>query len=97
MTYREVVLSHEARKVVEQESSLHQRLEEAFMGLEWRVSHSPQDGEHVSGNYWVIRLDPTRSLPGIALLYSFDDTQVHIHRVQLKHIRLGAKDATNAG
>ncbi|MHB1699012.1 MAG: hypothetical protein ACYCSN_02575 [Acidobacteriaceae bacterium] len=83
---RTVVYDREVHQDIDAAAKLFRRLDDSIRALEWRLSHSPKDGVHRKGRYWVYHQKGIDSLniPEITLLYSFTDDQVEFHAITIR-------------
>src|SRR5258708_5510362 len=86
MGYRTIVTEHRVTEIIDAESAIHPRLAEAFDGLEWRLSRTPEAGYRLDDRHYIYRQDgdPKMKYPGLLVLYTFTLDQVHILAVQVQ-------------
>jgi hypothetical protein len=76
---RTVVESAEVSTLLDAETKRHERLQDLFDGLKWRIARDPEAGYSVPGTrpaLCVIRSDDALGLPVLVLAYTFDADQV---------------------
>lgn len=59
------------------------RNREAVDGLIWRLARRPQDGIHVAGDFWLIKIPATPQSSMITVLYTYDVNQVNIVAIKI--------------
>ncbi len=81
---REIVEEHCVAQEIDKLNVKHVRLEEVFSALKWRLAKQPQVGYRMFASdgtdKYLIKTDPnpTLNIPGILLLYTYNDIQVNI-------------------
>jgi len=66
----------------------YKRLEDIYGGLSWRLAREPESGMPInkqSPNIFLIKIDSVSDiqLPGILVVYSYDDNQVNILDIRI--------------
>jgi len=84
---RDVFEEHEVRKIIDAATTRYRRLEDAYEGLKWRLSHEPQNGVLIPGYSsprFLYKIDPpNEELPIILALYEFDGNRATILSLRL--------------
>jgi hypothetical protein len=61
-------------------SSIYQRMEEAFEALKWWLARVPDSGEIIDDYYWLYKQRGNRDLniPALTVIYTFDHDTVEL-------------------
>jgi hypothetical protein len=63
------------------------RIEDAWVGISWLLSRGPQEGAAIGNGHYLMKfvsyLELDVKVPGITILYRFDDEFVDIHSLKL--------------
>ena len=82
--YREFVLSHKAADALNRAATSHPRIHEEMDGVEWVLVRSPEMGVPVSGGLFLyVNSRATSGASMIALLYSYDEVRINVHRLTI--------------
>lgn len=75
---------------IERHQKKRPRLEEAYEGIKWRLARAPESGLKIdeSGKYLLKTADMQPIMPGLRVLYTFDE-----HSVTIEAIDFGQKTA----
>ena len=67
-------------ETIESKAAQYPRLIQAYEGLRWWLSRSPESGELIDAHHWLFRQqgDARINVPAITVIYTFDDTTVEI-------------------
>lgn len=81
-----VIESVQVSQVVDLESSLYPRMEEAFDALKWWLARKPESGSIVDDYYWVYKQlgDRDLNIPVLVVLYTFDANDVQFFSLLVK-------------
>jgi hypothetical protein len=65
---------------IDAETSIYERLEEAFDALKWWLAREPESGELLDDYHWIYKQRGNRDLhiPALVALYTFNDHQLEI-------------------
>lgn len=82
---RQIVQEHVVSEAIDQASAEFPRISDAISGLEWRLSHRPEDGIQRKSGFMVYRQSgfPTVDIPDITVLYTYDDNSVNVVRIRI--------------
>jgi len=80
---RTVIPDHQVAFDLDAAKATYRRTDDAYQGLEWRLSRRPDHVVHIGNGYYLYkRLGyPTLRIPTITVLYRFDDNEVLISAI----------------
>ena len=84
--FRIVVRERKVEEWLRKHSTSDNRVEEAFLGLEWNLVHKPDDGMCIENGRmaYVQYADPVARTPGLWAVYTFDERTVRIISVKVE-------------
>ena len=61
-------------EIIDREGATYPRLDHAFDGLKWWLSHAPESGEAIDDLNWLFKQDGdlAMNLPDLVVVYTFD-------------------------
>jgi hypothetical protein len=83
---RTVVEEPIVSETIDQHAEVYPRIEEAFDGIKWFLSRSPESGEILDDFYWLYKnqADQEQNIPAILVIYTFDDAKVLLRFIALR-------------
>ena len=81
---RTVIPDHQVAFDLDAAKATYRRTDDAYQGLEWRLSRRPDHGVHIGNGYYLHKElgYPTLRIPTITVLYRFDDNEVLISAIR---------------
>lgn len=83
---RTVIEDHAVSNVIDAETEIYPRLEDAFEALKWWLAHRPDSGVLLDDENWIYKQagDERLNVPSLVVIYTFDHACVTLKFVLVR-------------
>jgi hypothetical protein len=83
---RTVIESNAVSNVIDAETEIYPRLEDAFEALKWWLAHRPDSGVLLDDENWIYKQagDERLNVPSLVVIYTFDHAYVELKFVLVR-------------